>query len=96
MTLNLYLFDKILFNINKGKRMNISYERIKEQFSFNSFGIYIIYKNEKIYENIIYIVKLVKLILTVTKKSKNYLKDFQTPEIIKLQMNILKIYLMKI
>ena len=79
MTLNLYLFDKILFNINKeGKIMNISYERIKEHFTFNSltltkndnisgiliknqvpnsFGIYIIYKNEKIYENIIYIGK---------------------------------------
>lgn len=79
MTLNLYLFDKMLFNINKeGKRMIINYKSIKEQFTSNhfsftkndnitniliknevpnTFGIYIIYKNEKVYENIIYIGK---------------------------------------
>lgn len=58
--------------------INISYENLKKQFTFNSFsltnidnitdmliknevpnsfGIYIIYKNEKIYDNILYIGK---------------------------------------
>lgn len=74
MTLNLYLFDKILFNINKGKRMNISYERIKEHFSFNSFGIYIIYKNEKIYESIIYIGKAGEIDTKGNKKKQGLLK----------------------
>lgn len=51
MTLNLYLFDKILFNINKeGKRMIINYKSIEEQFTFNSL---ILTKNDNITEILI-------------------------------------------
>lgn len=75
--------------------INISYENLKKQFTFNffsltnidnitdmliknkvpnSFGIYIIYKNEKLYENILYIGKLGEIDTKGNEKKQGLLK----------------------
>lgn len=75
--------------------INISYENLKKQFTFNffsltnidnitdmliknkvpnSFGIYIIYKNEKLYENILYIGKAGEIDTKGNEKKQGLLK----------------------
>ena len=69
--INSYSYNNSSFSLNINEKLS---KKVKEIKLPNSFGIYIIYKNQKSYENIIYIGKAGEIKNNGTSKNQGLLK----------------------